>query len=307
MSLKVEVTALNHRAKRLSHQLVLLFCSLLVGLATLVLWSAPANAQRGDEEEEIFEPDDEEEEVFGPDGEDSDEGDTEDGDGGIGSKLSRSKKDPPKGFSSFEVIDRTIGFRDDSFAGISVDNQGVLWVTTYEGRIYRSDDQADNWTEFTVLPELKELWGFAGQRVLLGHLRNSDARHPKAIGLAPSGGISTNIGKCSGSNPRGRLVGLRSGWDALIYAKRRAFKSSAIGIEVRNGRVEHCAGSGALGPGSKARGIAWHPKSAGCKHLDATSTRYNSESMDNRSRSDSAPNRPKSRLCGNRLWPLQKW
>ena len=186
MSLKVKVTTPNHRAKRLSHQLVLVFCSFLAGLAILVSWHAPAHAQRGDDDEEIFEPDEEEdgEEVFGPDDEPSEDG--------IGSKLSRSKKDPPSGFSSFEVIDRTIGFRDDAFAGISVDAQGVLWVTTYEGRIYRSDDQGDNWSEYTVLPELKELWGFGGQRVLLGHLRNSDARHPRAIGLAPSGGIGAN-------------------------------------------------------------------------------------------------------------------
>ncbi len=163
-----------------------MFCSFLVGLAILLTWNPRANAQRGDDEEEVFRPDEdnEEEEVFGPDDGAGDED--------FVSSLSRSKKDPPPGYSSYEVIDRTIGFRDDAFAGISVDRQGVLWVTTYEGRIYRSSDQGDNWNEYTVLPELKELWGFGGQRVLLGHLRNSDARHPRAIGLAPSGGIGAN-------------------------------------------------------------------------------------------------------------------
>ena len=146
-------------------------------------------AQRGsDDDEEIFEPDDEDgdEEVFGPDDEDTtvEEGSL--------SNLSRSRKEAPPGFVNFEVLDRTIGFRDDSFAGVNVDNNGVVWVTTYNGRIYRSSDAGENWAEFTVLPELKELWGFGGQRVLLGHLRGDDARYPYAIGLAPDGDIGAN-------------------------------------------------------------------------------------------------------------------
>ncbi|MCP4445298.1 MAG: hypothetical protein GY811_08140 [Myxococcales bacterium] len=144
-----------------------------------------ATAQpRDDEDEEVFEPDQDDEEVFEPDGE-------EEASTNI-SALSLGKKAPPPGFENFEVVDRTIGFRDDTFAGISVDGNRVLWVTTYEGRIYRSNDAGDNWSEFAVLPEMKELWGFASQRVLLGHLRNSDARHPRPISMSPSGGIGTD-------------------------------------------------------------------------------------------------------------------
>ncbi len=184
MSVKA-VATLHHRAKRtFQHPPVSLFWLSLLA-ASSVLFRGPSAFAQSNEDEQVFEPDDEETEpTFAPDADDE------------ASVLSANSTSgsaaPPPGFSNFEVLDRTIGFRDDSFAGINMDTDGVLWVTTYEGRVYRSDDDGENWAERTVLPEVKELWGFGGQRVLLGHLRSSDARPPRNIGLAPSGGIGAN-------------------------------------------------------------------------------------------------------------------
>lgn len=144
-------------------------------------------AQAEGEEEEVFEPDGEGTGEVEPAGEAEEEG----GEPRI-SNLSVGLSEPPPGFENVDVIDKTIGFRDDVFSAVSQDATGMLWVSTYEGRIYKSDDGGENWIEFTVIPEVKELWGFSGQRMLLGHLRNPDVLKAKEFNLAPTGGVSVN-------------------------------------------------------------------------------------------------------------------
>lgn len=100
---------------------------------------------------------------------------------------------PPPGYADFTVIDRTIGFRDDTFSAVNIDDDGTIRVSTWEGRTYWSRDDGKTWTESTVIPEVKEIWGFSGQRVLLGHLRASGGSMPSNLDLLPrTGGIEAN-------------------------------------------------------------------------------------------------------------------
>lgn len=157
-------------------------------LVFTLLGREPAMAQPGDDGEQVFEPDDVDgEQVFEPDDDDSDS---------LAppkiSDFSIAHSGPPPGFDAFEVIDRTIGFRDDIFVAVSHDKTGGLWISTLEGRIYKSVDGGDNWMEYTVIPEVKDLWGFAGQKMLLGHLRNPQAITASDINLGPSGAMGAN-------------------------------------------------------------------------------------------------------------------
>ncbi len=149
-------------------------------VAAFLTSTFPAYAQTSDDdsEEEIFEPD---EEIFEPD--------EEAGTGEVLSEFSLGLGKAPPDYENFEVLDHTIGFRDDWFSAINFGVGGTLWVSTFQGRAYRSDDSGANWYEYTVLPEVKQLWGFSSQYVLLGHLRNPKVNLPQSVGLAPTGGI----------------------------------------------------------------------------------------------------------------------
>ena len=188
MSLKVKNTGAHHRTKWGGAQ-----CSRLLSLLFLAAFSLPAlavHAQSEDDDSEVFEPDEpESEEGVAP--EEAAEG-GEASDPSRISNLSVGLLEPPPGYESVDIVDRTIGFRDDVFSAVSHDKEGTLWVSTYEGRIYKSTDDGENWNEFTVIPEVKELWGFSGQRMLLGHLRSPEVLQTSEFNLAPSGGVSVN-------------------------------------------------------------------------------------------------------------------
>lgn len=82
-----------------------------------------------------------------------------------------------------EAIDLTIGMRTDVPVTAAVGGDGALYIGTLQGRIYRSDDRRD-FEELTVLPQVKELWGFAGQTMLLGHVREDSPVEARALDLA---------------------------------------------------------------------------------------------------------------------------
>ena len=187
LKVKMEITTANHRTSSGWIQRGLLV-SMIFFMLALVASSADA-----EKEEEVFQPDGEE--VFEPEGEEVFEPDDDDppaeGVGGV-SRFSIGQADPPPGYQAIEVVDRTIGFRDDAFAGISHDANGNLWVTTYEGRAYRSQDSGENWHEYNVLPDVKELFGFSGQRVLLGSLRKPVVPVTEHFLLGPVGHIAAD-------------------------------------------------------------------------------------------------------------------
>lgn len=159
----------------------------------MLLAADSAHAQQVDENgEEVFDPDEEEEEIFYPD-EPDDQLDDVAGELDVGDDgRPQARSGPLAGYEKVEVTDRTIGFRDDDFSSVSIDAQGVTWVSTYQGRTYRSVDGGENWNEQTVLPEVKELWGFASQRFLLGHVRNPAVRQAHQTNLGPSGGFGAD-------------------------------------------------------------------------------------------------------------------
>jgi photosystem II stability/assembly factor-like uncharacterized protein len=183
MSLKVKITGAHHKAKRGGAQWSLLLSTIFLAFA---LVGGPAMGQPAEEEEQVFGPDepDPKEQVFEPEEEGVDPDSP-----AVVSPLSVGHSEPPPGYANYEVVDRTIGFRDDKFSAVSMDKSGVLWVSTYEGRLYKSEDGGENWNENVVLPEVKELWGFAGQRMLLGAVRNPHVLRAKAFNLAPGAGV----------------------------------------------------------------------------------------------------------------------
>lgn len=186
----MKLTGSYHRAKKRCRLATTLLFAIFV--STWLGAHSTSIAQTDDDDEsseEIFEPD---ETIFEPDEE---EGDTATPKGISEFSLGQGK--PPPGYENVEVIDHTIGFRDDYFSAVNFGVGGTLWVSTFQGRVYRSDDGGANWYEFTVLPEVKQLWGFSSQYVLLGHLRNPKVNTPNPIALAPSGGIGVQSGSYS--------------------------------------------------------------------------------------------------------------
>ena len=88
-----------------------------------------------------------------------------------------------------EVIDLTRGMRTDPFTTAALGPDRTLYVGTLKGRIYRRTTRGD-WDELTVLPEVKELFGFANQFVLLGHLRRDDSSMASPLNLHPTLGVT---------------------------------------------------------------------------------------------------------------------
>jgi hypothetical protein len=115
---------------------------------------------------------------------------------------------PPPEYDKYEVIDKTIGFRDDGFYSIEAYEDGAIWVGTYEGRAYRSEDGGDNWRETTVLPDVKSLFGFPYQKVLLGALRDSSPTFPSSTNLTYGLGGLSALG-VSNSMLKGDINGAR--------------------------------------------------------------------------------------------------
>jgi hypothetical protein len=81
----------------------------------------------------------------------------------------------PSGYRKFEIVDVTTGMRDDTFWTIEVGADGTIYVGTMEGRSYISKDAGTTWSESWVLPEMKSLYAFVGQTMLLGKVRSDNA------------------------------------------------------------------------------------------------------------------------------------
>ncbi len=110
----------------------------------------------------------------------------------------------PSGYRKFEIIDVTTGMRDDTFWTIEVGGDGTIYVGTMEGRSYISKDQGTTWSESWVLPEMKSLYAFVGQTMLLGKVRNDNAH--RAVLLPVRTELQSVFGK-----PGTGGVGLGSG------------------------------------------------------------------------------------------------
>ena len=107
-------------------------------------------------------------------------------------ELERDAQGIPSGFRRYELIDVTTGMRDDTFWSIQMGLDGTVYVGTDEGRSYISKDEGVTWSESWVVPEVKSLFGFVGQRMYLGKIR-SDAPHNAVFAnLAPGVGGSTD-------------------------------------------------------------------------------------------------------------------
>lgn len=209
----------------------------------------------------------------------------------------------PSGFRRYQISDMTAGMRDDTFTAVAVNKQtGTIYVGTGQGRIYKHTPGSVMWDESTVVPQLKELYGFAGQRILFGHLRSDDAHYAPAIALPrvplppsslgiQSRGVAKSIGAGHGiaygpRGPRGgtgssgRTLGLRK-WGALNLLGNRAVNVlGALQNQVAtSSMIASLGGGGTLGAGLSARaprlGILlrkWHrpPTSLNLKQLLAT-------------------------------------
>ena len=81
----------------------------------------------------------------------------------------------PSGYRKFEIVDVTTGMRDDTFWTVEVGTDGTIYVGTMEGRSYISKDNGTTWSESWVLPEMKSLYAFVGQTMLLGKTRSDNA------------------------------------------------------------------------------------------------------------------------------------
>lgn len=108
----------------------------------------------------------------------------------------------PPGFDRIEVTDVTHGMRNDTFSYVAVDPRDPqkVYVATDYGRVYISPDSGGLWTESTVIREQKDLWGTAGQKQLLGHIREGGGSGP---GTPPN--LAGHIGP--GALHAGRLFG----------------------------------------------------------------------------------------------------
>lgn len=151
--------------------------------------SVPAAPERGHRAQ----PEEDEDEPALPDGAGSDdEGDSE-GDGendeppvDPDAHLPRDADGVPVGYRRVEKLDLTIGMRDDSFLSIELDENGRVYVGTFEGRAYTSTDNGTTWAESWVIPETKSFYGFPGQRMFLGSLRSDDTVRAQTINTAPA-------------------------------------------------------------------------------------------------------------------------
>ena len=87
------------------------------------------------------------------------------------------------------TIDRTLGQRSDTFTTATIGSDGTRYLGTLEGRVYVSSASGQLWRELTVLPEVKQLFGFSSQTALLGHIRNDGSRPARPLNLTPRLGL----------------------------------------------------------------------------------------------------------------------
>jgi hypothetical protein len=106
----------------------------------------------------------------------------------------------PSGFRKFEIVDVTTGMRDDTFWTIEVGTDGTIYVGTMEGRSYISKDEGTTWSESWVLPEMKSLYAFPGQTMLLGKVRSDGAHRGLPCEYQPSGTINVLSHGSSGAD-----------------------------------------------------------------------------------------------------------
>src|SRR5262249_14120797 len=91
--------------------------------------------------------------------------------GGTAAEGAVNEQGIPAACQRFEAVDHTYGIRDDTFWALEIGPDGTMYVGTLEGRSYISHDGAATWNESWVVPEVKEVFGFAGQTMLLGSIR----------------------------------------------------------------------------------------------------------------------------------------
>jgi len=106
----------------------------------------------------------------------------------------------PSGYRKFEIVDVTTGMRDDTFWTMEVGGDGTIYVGTMEGRSYISKDEGTTWSESWILPEMKSLFAFVGQTMLLGKVRTGMANEPLHIVPPPGGTINVLSHGSSGAD-----------------------------------------------------------------------------------------------------------
>ena len=81
---------------------------------------------------------------------------------------------PPVGMDRVEVTDLTLTLRDDTFSTLATDPQDprVVFVGTYQGRVYRTVDGGRVWKESTVIAEQSPLWATPGSTIFFGSIRS---------------------------------------------------------------------------------------------------------------------------------------
>lgn len=128
-------------------------------LAVLFALCRPTHAQ-----------DDDEAELADEEGDGDEEGEGEEDDAPLQVAPKVGAKAPPA-YARIDVTDVSIGLRDDYFAAITLDDDGTIYVATYDGRAYISRDNGVTFTEGIVVPEVRNFFGFAGQAIFLGSIR----------------------------------------------------------------------------------------------------------------------------------------
>ena len=96
----------------------------------------------------------------------------------------------PAAYRRTEIHDVTAGMREDTPWTLSVGRDGTVYVGTAEGRSYISHDEGTTWDESWIVPEVKQLYGYAGQTMLLGHIRGGGFQIPNFASLAPTQGYA---------------------------------------------------------------------------------------------------------------------
>ncbi|CAN5657160.1 hypothetical protein BH11MYX1_BH11MYX1_48360 [soil metagenome] len=133
------------------------------------------------------------------------------------------------------ITELTFTLRDDHFSSIATDpnDPRTVYVGTYEGRVYRTNDAGATWNESTVIPERKPVWSAPGVTTFLGALRQAG---PPLLALDLIGRSSQiELGRLPSSLPR--LPGGTVPDDPLLPES----SSSAVGVL-----------RGALGPSPRA-------------------------------------------------------
>jgi hypothetical protein len=104
----------------------------------------------------------------------------------------------PAAFERFDVSDVSFTLRDDTFTAITPDpvDPKIAYLGTVDGRIYRTDDRGQTWTESTVLTQPRLLWQTSGSSIFFGQIRSQPlttsphdiiGERPSPLGFQQSG------------------------------------------------------------------------------------------------------------------------